>query len=102
MRSGDMALRLSIVLSVAGFIALATGLYEIDRREKSTSSTAAANLADIERRIQILSDQIGILNKQYTTDLTANERQVQSVSSRLKELEDDSRVRRSEPTPMRR
>src|SRR5437899_777918 len=54
MRSGDAALRLSIVFSVAGFFALAAGLYEIDRREKSSSGTVAANLAEMEQRIQIL------------------------------------------------
>jgi hypothetical protein len=50
MRSGEVALRISIVLSVAGFITLAAGLYEIDRREKSSSDTVAANLAEIEQR----------------------------------------------------
>jgi hypothetical protein len=48
MRSGDAALRLSIVFSVTGFIAWAAGLYEIDRREKSTSETTTANFAQIE------------------------------------------------------
>jgi hypothetical protein len=42
-------------LSVAGFIALAAGLYEIDRREKSSSTTGERNLAEIEQRIQIES-----------------------------------------------
>jgi TolA-binding protein len=86
MRSGDVALRLSIVFSVAGFIALATGLYEIDRREKSRSGTAAANLADIEQRVQILSNQIRILNNQYMAQLTANEVQVQALSSQIQAL----------------
>jgi len=54
MRNGDVALRLSIVWSVAGFIALAAGLYEIDRREKSSSATVDRNLAEFEQRIQIL------------------------------------------------
>jgi hypothetical protein len=40
MRSEDVALRLSIVFSVAGFIPLVAGLYEIDQREKSTAGTA--------------------------------------------------------------
>jgi cell division protein FtsB len=74
MRSGEVALRISIVLSVAGFITLAAGLYEIDRREKSSSDTVAANLAEIEQRVQILSNQIRLLNDQYTMQLTANER----------------------------
>jgi hypothetical protein len=64
MRSGDVALRLSIVFSVAGFIALAASLYEVDRREKSSSGTAAANLTEIERQVQLLSDQIRVLSNQ--------------------------------------
>jgi hypothetical protein len=55
MRSGDVALRLSIVFLVAGIIALLAGLYEIDRREKSSSATLAANVAEIEQRIQVLT-----------------------------------------------
>jgi hypothetical protein len=113
MRSGDVALRLSIVFSVASFIILATGLYEIDRREKSSSRTAAANLADIELRVQALSSQISILNNQYMTKVTANERQGEALGSqiqalthqydaRLDELENDLRVRRSELIPGRR
>jgi hypothetical protein len=69
MRCGDVALRLSIVFSVAGFITLAAGLYEIDRREKSSAETAAANLAEIEQRVQTLANQIRILNDQYATEL---------------------------------
>jgi hypothetical protein len=44
-----------IVLSVAGFIGLAAGLYEIDRREKSTSATAERNFAEIQQRVQVLA-----------------------------------------------
>jgi hypothetical protein len=54
MRKRDLALRLSIVLLVAGIIALLAGLYEIDRRGKSSSATLAANVAEIEQRIQVL------------------------------------------------
>ena len=97
MRSGDVALRLSIVFSVAGFIALAASLYEVDRREKSNSGTAAVNLIEIEQQVQILSNQIRILSNQ----LGANERQAQLLGSqiqaldlRLKELEDGLRARR--------
>ncbi len=97
MRSGDVALRLSIVFSVAGFIALAASLYEVDRREKSNSATAAVNLIEIEQQIQVLSNQIRILSNQ----LGANERQAQLLDSqiqaldlRLKELEDALRARR--------
>jgi hypothetical protein len=113
MRSGDVALRLSIVFSVAGFITLAAGLYEIDRREKSSSGTAAANLAEIEQRVQILSNQLRILNDQYMLQLAAIERRLQALNSqiqplthqyglRLKALEDDLRVRHSESVPARR
>jgi hypothetical protein len=113
MRNGDVALRLSIVFSIAGFIALAAGLYEIDRRERSSSGTAAANLAAIEHRLQNLSDQIRILNNQHTAQLAANDVQVQALSNQmqtlnqqlnlgLKELEKDLRVRRSESVPARR
>jgi chromosome segregation ATPase len=122
MRSEDMALRLSIVLSVAGFIALAASLYEIDRRDKSSSTTGERNLVEIDQKIQALSSQIHVLSTQldaserqmralsrqvdqYDSRLTANERQMQlfigRYDARLKELEDDLRVRRlqSEPVP---
>jgi uncharacterized protein HemX len=105
MRNGDAALRLSIVVAVASFIALTAGLYEIDRREKSTSATRERNLVEIEQRIQVLADQIHILNNQLTAQLAANERQLQTLNgevqalshqyeSRLKELEEVLRVRR--------
>jgi chromosome segregation ATPase len=108
MRSGDVALRLSIVFAVAGSIALVAGIYEIDRREKSSSETVTANLTEIEQRVQIASDQIRILNDQYTRRIDTNERelhalgiQIQALESRLNELEDDLRARR-ESTPVRR
>ena len=81
MRSGDMALRLSIVVSVAGFIALAAGLYEIDRREKSSSATAAVNLMDMEQRLQNLTDQIRVLSDQYAAQQTANDRRFQALTT---------------------
>jgi small-conductance mechanosensitive channel len=124
MRNGDVALRLSIVLSVVGFTALAAALYEIDRRDKSSSATGDRNLIEMEQRIQALSDQIRVLSAQlgtserrvqalgsqaqaladqYNSRLTASERQIQFFISRydarLKELEDDLRVRRLESTP---
>jgi hypothetical protein len=109
MRSGDVAMRLSIVFAVAGSFALAAGLYEIDRREKSSSGTVTANLTDVEQRVEVLSNQIRILNDQYTRQLIASERQVHALSiqiqafeSRLKELEDDLSVRRLESAPLRR
>ena len=109
MRSADMALRLSVVFAVAGFIALVAGIYEIDRREKSSSETVTANLTEIEQRVQSLSEQIRILTDQSSKQLGANERQVQALinqiqalESRLKELEDEFRGRRPEPAPVRR
>jgi hypothetical protein len=105
MRNGDAALRLSIVVAVASFIALAAGLYELDRREKSTSATGERNLAEIEQRLHVLGEQIYILNNQLTAQIVANERQIQTLNgevrdlrhsyeSRLKELEEVVRVRR--------
>ena len=44
--SGDVALRFSIVFAVAGFITMAAGVYEIDRREKSSAETVTANLTE--------------------------------------------------------
>ena len=109
MRSGDVALRLSVVFVVAGSILLAAGLYEIDRREKSSSETVTANLTEIEQRVQVLSNQIRIFNDQYAKQSIANERQVQALStqiqaleSRLNELEDDLRVRQLQSAPARR
>ena len=109
MRSGDVALRLSVVFAVAGFITLVASLYEIDRREKSSSETVTANLTEMEQRVQDVSNQIRILNEQYTRQLIASEREVralnteiQALESRLKELEDDLRVRRLESAPVRR
>jgi len=86
MRSGDMALRLSIVFSVVGFISVAAGLYEIDRREKSNSATEAANLADMEQRLQILTDQIRVLGDQSAAQQAANERRLQALTSRIQAL----------------
>ena len=40
----DVAFRSLIVLAVASSIALIAGIYEVDRREKSTSDTVAFNL----------------------------------------------------------
>jgi peptidoglycan hydrolase CwlO-like protein len=101
MRSGDVALRLSTVFAVAGFIVMAAGLYEIDRREKSSSETVTANLTEIEQRVSILSEQIRVLNDQYATQIDRNERrldsleiQIQALESRLNDLQDHLRVRR--------
>jgi predicted nucleic acid-binding Zn-ribbon protein len=109
MHSGDVTLRLSIVFAIAGFITLVASLYEIDRREKSSSETVTANITEIEQRVQDVSNQIRILNEQYTNQLVASERQVralnaqiQALESRQKELEDGLRVRRLESAPVRR
>ena len=97
MRSWDIALRLSIVFAIAALIALAASLYEVDRRDKSSSETAAATLIDLEQQVQILGDQIRILSKQ----LDASERQtrtlgnqIEGLDSRFKQLEDNLRARR--------
>jgi hypothetical protein len=96
MRSWDVALRLSIVFALAALIALAASLYEVDRRDKSSSETAAATLTDLEQQVQILGDQIRILNQ-----LDASERQARALGSqmqgldlRLKALEENLRSRR--------
>ena len=112
MRSAEVALRLSIVLSVAAFIGLAAGLYEIDRRDKSSSDTTAANLAEVERHLQSLDNQMRILTGQYGAQLSAQDRRLQALGTqvdalgqqygaRLKELEDELRARRPEQPPRR-
>ena len=50
MHHWQAALRLLIVFAVAAFIALAASVFEIDRREKSTSDTVTANFADLDQR----------------------------------------------------
>ena len=113
MRSGDLALRLSIVFSVAGVLVLVAGLYEIDRREKSSSATLSANVAEIEQRVWVLVNQMRVLSDQHAAQLNATERQLQALNSqiqalhaqyesRLKKLEDDLRVVRAELAPLRR
>jgi uncharacterized protein YycO len=101
MHSGDMALRLSVVVLVATFIIMGAGLYEVDRREKSSAETAAANFAEMERRVLVLDSQVRILSNESAKQLIASERlvqtltsQVQALESRLRELEDDVRARR--------
>ena len=108
MRNGEVALRFSVVFAVAGFIIMAAGIYEIDRREKSSSETVTRNLTEIEQGVRMLGEQIRILNDQYTRQINANERelhalgiQIQALESRLNELEDHLRVRQ-ESAPGRR
>ena len=100
MQSGDVALRLSVVFAVAGFITMAAGIYEIDRREKSSSETITANLTGVEQRLLVLNDQIRILNDQYTTEIKSKERQLhlldtrmEALESRLDQLENHLRIR---------
>ena len=95
MLSRDVAFRSLIVLTVAGSIALIAGIYEVDRREKSTSDTVAANLRELGQRVELLADQTRLLNGQFMNQLNASKRQVQmlghqmqGLESRLKELED--------------
>jgi peptidoglycan hydrolase CwlO-like protein len=94
MPSADVALRFSAVFAVAGFIIMAASLFEIDRREKSSSETVTANFTEIEQRVRMLSEEIRILNDQYTSQINRNEQQlhsldtqVQTLDSRLNELE---------------
>jgi uncharacterized protein HemX len=94
MHSADVALRFSAVFAVAGFIIMAASLFEIDRREKSSSETVTANFTEIEQRVRMLSEEIRILNDQYTSQINRNEQQlhsldtqVQTLDSRLNELE---------------
>jgi cell division protein FtsB len=87
MLSAEVALRFSIVFAVVGFISIAVGIYEIDRREKSSSETQTANITEIERRVRMLADQIRILNDQYTKQMIANERQVKALGSQIQDLE---------------
>jgi cell division protein FtsB len=86
MPSAEVALRFSIVFAVVGFISIAAGIYEIDRREKSSSETQTANITEIERRVRMLADQIRILNDQYTEQMIANERQVKALGSQIQDL----------------
>jgi hypothetical protein len=105
MHDWHAALRLVIVFAVAAFIALAASVYEIDRREKSSADTIAANFADLDQRVQALGEQIRILHNEYAGRLAADQRRLQALTgqiealsnlydARLKELEEASRGRR--------
>ena len=98
MNHWQATLRFAIFLAVLVFIALVASVYEVDRREKSSIDT---NLADLEQRVQILTDHVRIISNQYA----ANERRFQVLTNRietlshqydarLKEMEDTSRGRR--------
>ena len=83
----DVAFRSLLVLAVAGCIAVIAGIYEVDRREKSTSDTVAANLRDLGERVELLADQLRILNGQFMSQLNASERQVQVLGHQMQALE---------------
>jgi hypothetical protein len=105
MDNWNSALRLTGVFAMLAFIALAASVYEIDRREKSSTDTVTANLTDLDQQVQLLTHRIRILNNQYARQLAADQRQLQALSNqiealsdrydtRLKELEDAVRIRR--------
>ena len=81
----DVAFRSLIVLAVASSIALIAGIYEVDRREKSTSDTVAFNLRELGQRVELLADQLRILNSQFMSQL--KERQVQVLGHQMQALE---------------
>ena len=87
MLNGNVALRFSIVFAVIGFITMAAGIYEIDRREKSSSETVTANLTETEQRVRTLSDQIRVLNDQHTRQINANARELQALGIQIQTLE---------------
>jgi hypothetical protein len=87
MPSRDVALRFLIVLTVAGSIALIAGVYEVDRREKSSSETVAANLRNLDQRVELLADQVRILSVQVVSHLNASERQGQALGKQVQALE---------------
>src|SRR5262245_46843350 len=101
----NAAIRLTSVFAVMAFIALAASVYEIDRREKSSTDTATATLADLDQQVQLLRKRIRVLNDQYARQLAADRRQLQLLTNqiealsnqydtRLKHLEDALRIRR--------
>ena len=101
----NAALRLTSVFAVIAFIALAASVYEIDRREKSSTDTVVANLADLDQQVQLLSNRVRILGNQYARQLEADQRQIQALTgqidtlskqyeTRLKQLEETVRARR--------
>ena|SRR5437868_465982 len=87
MLSRDVAFRSLVVLTAAGSMDLIAGIYEVDRREKSTSDTVAANLRELGQRVELFADQFRILSGQFLSQLNASERQVQVLSHQLQGLE---------------
>jgi hypothetical protein len=101
----NAALRLTSVFAVIAFIALAASSYEGDHREKSSTDTVVANLADLDQQVQLLSNRVRILSNQHARQLDADQRRIQALASqietlsnqhdtRLKQLEDIVRARR--------
>jgi len=101
----NAALRLTSVFAVIAFIALAASVYEIDRREKSSTDTVTASLADLDQQVQLLSNRIRILSNQYARQIEADQRRIQALANqiealsnqhetRLKQLEEAVRTRR--------
>src|SRR5215475_14649257 len=101
----NAALRLTSVFAVVAFIALAASVYEIDRREKSSTDTVTASLADLDQQVQLLSNRVRILSNQYARQLEADQRRIQALANqiealsnqhetRLKQLEEAVRTRR--------
>src|SRR5262249_53019199 len=102
----NAALRLTSVFAVIAFIALAASVYEIDRREKSSTDTVTASLADLDQQVQLLSNRVRILSNQYARQIEADQRRIQALANqiealsnqhetRLKQLEEAVRTRRS-------
>jgi hypothetical protein len=87
MPSRDVVLRFLVVLTVAGSIALIAGVYEVDRREKSSSETVAVNLRNLDERVELLADQVRRLSAQFVSQLNASERQGQALGSQVQALE---------------
>jgi uncharacterized membrane protein len=101
----NAALRLTSVFAVIAFIALAASVYEIDRREKSSTDTMTASLADLDQQVQLLNNRVRILGNQYARQIEADQRRIQALANqidalsnqyetRLKQLEETVRTRR--------
>jgi peptidoglycan hydrolase CwlO-like protein len=101
----NAALRLTSVFAATASIALAASVYEIDRREKSSTDTMTASLADLDQQVQLLNNRVRILGNQYARQIEADQRRIQALANqidalsnqyetRLKQLEETVRTRR--------
>jgi hypothetical protein len=72
---------------VAGSIALIAAVYEVGRREKSSSETVAVNLRNLDERVELLADQVRRLSAQFVSHLNASERQGQALGNQVQALE---------------